>query len=217
MFVIQYNIALITLWRFLLNIYLTRHGQTEWNLKGVMQGGFDSPLTEKGIEDAMKLHSKLENVNFNIAFSSTQGRAIKTAEIILKNNNKKIIKTKDLREIGVGIWQGMTYEFIQNNYKSEFELYTNKPESYSPIEGGESYEVFESRVKNFVNNIVKNEYNNILIVTHGVTYIMLLNIFDEKELKFLVDRKIPVGTALSKIKYENNKFKILYEDDISHL
>lgn len=199
-----------------MNIYLTRHGQTEWNLKGIMQGSLDSPLTEKGIEDANKLKIKINQINFDAAFSSIQGRAIQTTKILI-NDNDKIIITEGLREIGVGIWQGMTYEYIRKNYENEFKLYTTAPESYIPIQGGESYKSFEIRVKNFLSGIIKKDYKNIIIVTHGVTCMMLLNIFDGKDLKFLTDREVPLGTALSKIEYDNNKFKIIYENDTSHL
>lgn len=197
-------------------IYLTRHGQTEWNLIDKIQGYQDSNLTRKGVEDAQKLGEKLRNIDFDLVYSSDQGRAIKSAEIIT-NKKKKITSLYQLREIGVGKWEGMKYSEIINNYPEEFMLYKTNPEKYVPTEGGEDYFVFERRIKNFLNELIKQNAENVLIVTHGLTYMMLMTMFQNKELNFVVERKLPKGTALSKIKYANNKFEIIFEDNIDHL
>lgn len=200
-----------------MNIYLTRHSQTEWNLVRRIQGFLDSPLTEKGIEDAKKLRNRLKDVDIDVAYTSTQGRAVKTAEIVMEGKRGKLIESEELRELGVGTWQGMYYEDIIKNHPEQFELYTTKPHVYKPDNGGETYPEFEKRVRGFIDYIKKQPYENILIVTHGLTYMMLLNLFEEKPLKNLTDRKVPLGTALAKIKYEDGKFEILYEGDDKHL
>ncbi|MFB0972739.1 MAG: histidine phosphatase family protein [Neofamilia sp.] len=200
-----------------MNIYLTRHSQTEWNLVRRIQGFLDSPLTEKGIEDAKKLRDRLKDVDIDVAYTSTQGRAVKTAEIVMEGKRGKLIESEVLRELGVGTWQGMYYEDIIKNHPEQFELYTTKPHVYKPDNGGETYPEFEKRVRGFIDYIKKQPYENILIVTHGLTYMMLLNLFEEKPLKNLTDRKVPLGTALAKIKYEDGKFEILYEGDDKHL
>ncbi len=89
-----------------MNIYLTRHSQTEWNLVRRIQGFLDSPLTKKGIKDAKKLRDRLTDVDIDVVFSSTQGRAVKTAEIVMEGKEGIIIKSEELRELGVGLWQG---------------------------------------------------------------------------------------------------------------
>lgn len=63
-------------------IYVIRHGQTDLNKERKMQGRWGMPLNEYGIEQANALREKLENVNFDFVFSSPQGRAVQTAEIV---------------------------------------------------------------------------------------------------------------------------------------
>lgn len=201
-----------------MKIYLTRHGQTQWNLKGRIQGSLDSDLTDKGTEDTLKLSKKLESINFDIAYTSIQNRAIETAKIIL-NNKVDIVKLYELNEIGVGNWEGMTYDDIISNYPEQFDKYKKSPHLYVPDNGGETYQVFENRVRKFVEILRDNskDKKNILIVTHGLTYLMLLNIFEGKELQNLSKRTIPLGTSLSIIEYKNDIFNILVEGDSSHL
>lgn len=199
-----------------MNIYLTRHGETKWNLIGKIQGNLNSDLTEKGIESAEKLADRLKNIDFDVIYTSTQKRAVDTAEIISKGRIK-IIETDDLKELAVGDWSGLYYEEIIKNYGEDFHDYTKNPHLYVPKNGGETYENLERRLKKFLKDIIKDGYENSLVITHGVTYMMLLNIIEKKPIKNLSDRKLPTGTALSKIIYENSKFIIEFEDDTSHL
>lgn len=200
-----------------MKIYLTRHSQTEWNLINKIQGFLDSPLTQKGIEDAIRLGKRLSDVKLDTIYTSTQGRARKTGEIIRLGREIELIALEELRELGVGNWQGMFYEDIIRNYPEQFRLYTTKPHLYIPENGGETYPDFEKRVGNFIELIINRDHKNILIVTHGLTYMMLLNLFEEKPLKNLTDRKVPTGTALALVEYKSNKFNIIYEGDDSHL
>ena len=66
----------------MLTLYLTRHGETEWNVQKRMQGWQDSPLTEKGRRDAVLLGKRLESVEFAAIYTSTSGRTVETAELI---------------------------------------------------------------------------------------------------------------------------------------
>lgn len=200
-----------------MNIYLTRHGETEWNLEGRIQGFLNSTLTKKGRDDAKKLGKKLENVDFDIAFCSTQGRTIETTEIIIGNRDTKIVKSLELRELGVGSWEGKLYSYIREYHAEEFEIYTTKPHIYEPKNGGEDFHALEERVRRFMDLLPKLSAKNVLIVTHGITYLMLLNMFEGKELSQLSERAVPKGTALTKIKYENEKYTIVYENDVEHL
>lgn len=65
-------------------IYITRHGQTQWNVEKRMQGRQDSPLTEQGMRQAMWLRDALKHVDFDAMYASPSPRARRTAEILLK-------------------------------------------------------------------------------------------------------------------------------------
>lgn len=199
-----------------MDIYITRHGQTEWNLINKIQGHLDSPLTEKGRADAKKLGLRLKNKNIDLAYSSDLKRAIDTAEIIL-GSREKVIPLKALREIGVGKWEGMLYEDIEKTYPEKFKAYKTDPDAYEPTPGGETFKDFEKRVRDFVEDLKVEDHESILIVTHGLTYMMLLNIFEGKDLKEISKRKLPAGTSLSHIEYKDGNFNIIEENCLEHL
>ena len=48
-----------------MNLYVVRHGQTDWNIKGILQGSTDIPLNDTGIQQAEQLSKTLENIDFN--------------------------------------------------------------------------------------------------------------------------------------------------------
>lgn len=199
-----------------MDIYITRHGQTEWNVLNKIQGHLDSPLTAKGRADAKKLGLRLNDKNIDLAYSSDLKRAIDTAEIIL-GSREKVRPLKALREIGVGKWEGMLYEDIEKNYPEKFKAYKTDPEAYVPTPGGETFKDFEKRVRDFVEGLKAEDHESILIVTHGLTYMMLLNIFEGKDLKEISKRKLPAGTSLSHIEYKDGIFNIIEENCLEHL
>lgn len=63
-------------------LYIARHGQTEWNAKGILMGQKDSPLTDLGVQQACDLAKELANVHFDAIFSSDLLRAQRTAQIV---------------------------------------------------------------------------------------------------------------------------------------
>ncbi|KZT09615.1 phosphoglycerate mutase-like protein [Laetiporus sulphureus 93-53] len=88
-------------------VYIVRHGETDENRLGIMQGQVDTKLNAAGIEQAQLAASALEVVPFKRAHSSDLERAAKTAEIILeKHPNVLLVRSVALRERHLGDWQG---------------------------------------------------------------------------------------------------------------
>lgn len=84
------------------NIYLVRHGETDYNRFGIIQGQLDTNLSELGVEQAKQVGNHLKNVKFDYVFSSDLNRASNTAQEIINANcqfSTLIFKTdKLLRE-----------------------------------------------------------------------------------------------------------------------
>ena len=74
-----------------MRIYFTRHGETEWNKLGIIQGQLDSALTSEGIEMGKRLREMSKDLNFDKVYSSDLGRAYDTARLICPD--REIIKT----------------------------------------------------------------------------------------------------------------------------
>ena len=83
-----------------MNIYVVRHGQTDWNKENKLQGNTDIELNDNGRKQALDLKGELKNIDYDIIISSPLKRAIQTAELI--NNNKPIIIEDNLRERSFG-------------------------------------------------------------------------------------------------------------------
>ena len=96
-----------------INFYLTRHGETQWNKIGKFQGQFDSPLTEKGLLQAESIAEQLTNKNIHLIVSSTLPRAKKTAEICQATLQLPHKLTSTLIERNFGSWQGKYIEEVK--------------------------------------------------------------------------------------------------------
>lgn len=89
------------------DLYLVRHGQTELNVKNILQGWHDSPLTARGREQALATRVAFEDrgVTFDHAYSSPLGRARCTAELIV-GEGRSIELVDELREWHLGSLEG---------------------------------------------------------------------------------------------------------------
>ena len=133
-------------------IYLVRHGETEWNVKKLIQGQKDIPLNKKGEDQAMALGKKLKKIKFDAIYSSDLRRAAETAIIIAGKRRLMIIKSKALRERYFGKFQGELFGDSQN--KSILELINRlKSDSISDQNEIESDELIISRLIPFLRKI----------------------------------------------------------------
>ena len=130
-----------------MRIYITRHGETQWNKKGLMQGWKNSDLTEKGIENAKRLGESLKDINFDVIYTSPLGRANETAKCINGNKDTKIVLVESLKEMGFGIWEGMENSKLKELYSEQYNNFWERPHLYKPHENGESFEELLLRVK----------------------------------------------------------------------
>ena len=154
------------------NLYLVRHGETEWNVKGIIQGQLNSNLTEKGIEQAKKTGDELKDIKFDMIFSSDSTRAYDTA-LIIKLDRELIIETSHLlRERSFGSFEGKHgSEFLE-----AFREKLNKKETLSDEEGwnftvsddSESDGILASRFITKLREIaVAYPNKTVLVVSHG--------------------------------------------------
>ena len=96
--------------------YFVRHGKTEWNLEGRLQGAKgDSPLLKESIEQVRELGHYLSDTHFDLVFSSDLPRAKKTTELIMESQKPKakVTYTKTLREWQLGKLEGQKITLSQ--------------------------------------------------------------------------------------------------------
>lgn len=144
-----------------MNLYVVRHGQTEWNILKKMQGSADIPLTEKGLAQAEITKSNLSNISFDVIFCSPLIRAKQTAQVINFDRTLNIIIDDRLRERNYGEFEGTSKNSFDYN---EFWSY-NKNLKYDKAE---NIQDFFKRIYSFLDDIEAEYYDkNVLIVTHA--------------------------------------------------
>ena len=144
-----------------MKLLLTRHGQTDWNVAGKIQGITDIELNETGIKQAELTREKLLSKDIDIIISSPLKRAKKTAEIIGKGRDIPIIIDNGLKERCFGKYEGKTREEFDFDEIWNYKL--NK--QYDDAES--TGELFQ-RVTGFLENLKKEyEGKTVLLVTHG--------------------------------------------------
>ncbi|MGN4127910.1 histidine phosphatase family protein [Lysinibacillus sphaericus] len=177
--------------------FLVRHGETEWNQEHRLQGWLDSPLSEKGILHAKKLGEQLKDIQFVAAYSSSSGRAKETLSYLIADRALPCYFEDDLREIFLGNWQGKTIEDILLTYRFDYELYTDYPAQFIATHT-ESFGAVTERAMYTLKNIAeKYPYENVLIVSHGVTIKCIINAILERSIHQLWATPIIEGTSVT--------------------
>lgn len=152
-------------------IYIVRHGESEANAKGILQGHKDFPLTTKGEEQAKILSQELKNIHFHAVFSSDLLRAKRTAEIIALERKLAVVTTQALRERYFGKLEGMykkdrTPEIIKM-FDDWNALSNEESLKYRPYDG-ETGEEMVGRLSTFLRELnIGYPGKTILIVSHG--------------------------------------------------
>ncbi len=147
-------------------IFLIRHGQTEWNSSGRFQGKLDSALTELGLMQARAIGERLAEIGAKIDtfVASPLGRTRQTAEII--QNCGDFPKTqfdKRLEEVSTGSWDGLTHIDIEARWSgildgsTPFDWYFRSPD-------GESYDAARQRAAKWL----ANTNGSVIAVSHGL-------------------------------------------------
>ncbi len=153
------------------SLYLLRHGETEFNLEGRLQGQRDSPLTARGRAQA-RAHGALlkeliaEPETWRVV-ASPLGRAMDTARLACAELGlpETAIKTDPrLKEIAYGDWEGLTYDEVQLRYPDGWAARERDPWDYV-VPGGESYEMLAARAGAFLDEVEQNT----IVVSHGGT------------------------------------------------
>lgn len=160
-------------------LYIVRHGQTEWNVKGLLQGHHDIPLNDTGKKQAIELGKILEKVNFAKSFSSDLLRAKETAEIVLLKKKIAVETTQLLRERYFGKFEGRLWredKEYQQLLKDFEKLSKEERKNRKAYPGLESDEELMNRLIPFLREVaVAYPGKNVLIATHGGVMRIFLN------------------------------------------
>lgn len=149
-----------------MKIYIIRHGQTEFNKKGLINGNIDSDLTPEGIEQA-EIAADFIQKTIKRMYVSSLGRARKTAEILNETLKASMSFHDELKEVHFGNLEGTTFkeEYKERHRKLDYDWV-----SY----GGEDFNQVKTRVLKVLKKIKEeNSDGEALIVAHGGIILLL--------------------------------------------
>lgn len=154
----------------MIELLFVRHGQTDWNLSGRLQGIMDIPLNETGINEAHELKKNL-NVKVKSIISSPLKRAYKTAEIINEKLCLPITSDPRITERNFGSLAGEKACFVKTMENQE-------------DQGVEPIKTFGEKLMAFLKSCELLDHGKYLVATHGGVIITLLNILSNGELNW---------------------------------
>lgn len=163
-----------------MNLYMVRHGETDFNKDKKYLGRTDVPLNLAGIAQAKQFAKKISGLNIEVIYCSPLKRAIETAEYIKSKQDCEIIIDDNFIERSVGVYEGLTKEEAKKKYPELYERNITRIFNEAPPNGETINEVIK-RVFSGLNNIkTQNKFSNIMIVTHGFVAKVINKYFNVK-------------------------------------
>lgn len=213
-------------------LYVTRHGKTILNTNHRAQGWADSPLVEKGVEVASNLGTGLKDIHFTSAYSSDSGRAIETANLVLKYSEQsklKLEQRKKLRELNFGIFEGEKLDNMwdavgkaagvaspEELMKFSIQEVIDLIRAADPTKQAEDWELFSTRIKAEIDKIseevAKDGGGNVLVVVHGLLITTLIEMLDSSKTKLGVE-----NASVTKIVYQDGTYTVESVGDMSYV
>lgn len=206
----------------IMKILLVRHGETDWNVAQRIQGSTDTPLNETGIMQAQKLAEELAKRETPIigVYTSKLERAAKTAECVAEKLGKECIVLPGLEEINFGLWEGITWEQVAEQFPEEYQIWRQNRRYEHPPKG-ESYQELVERVVAALQKLLKelkagncpdtetaaDEGNvpvngDIVVVTHSADIMSLMSFVNDTPFHEMVKRYRTKNTAIVEIEAE---------------
>ncbi|MBU9722890.1 MULTISPECIES: histidine phosphatase family protein [Bacillaceae] len=212
-----------------MNIFFIRHGQSEANLNGIIQGQSDYPLSNLGKKQAMLVGEYFSNIPLDTIYSSDLSRAYETAEAVAGAQGHSVkseavaeaqghsVKTLTvLREVGLGPLEGVSRAELMSRYP----LLKNNSILTTGIEGTETLESITDRCKK-VEQLLLQEANesNIGVVSHGGFISIFLMYLIAGDKWHDLNRPFVIGnTGITKVELsQTGRSKFHYINRTSHL
>ncbi|MCR4673233.1 MAG: histidine phosphatase family protein, partial [Lachnospiraceae bacterium] len=195
-----------------MKIYIVRHGETALNAKAVMQGRIDEPLNDNGRKLALLTGQAMKWISFDRCVSSPLGRAVETAEIILRESGSNIPISIDDRiiELNFGDLEGKKLAEMGE----EGILFYTDPFHFVGFPNGESFHDACKRTQEFLKQLIaKDDGKTWLVSTHGCALRAMVNYLSDDPSDFWLGHA-PYNCSFTIIETEGKKAHIVEVDKV---
>ncbi len=168
-----------------MELYIVRHGKTQWNLEKRLQGSADIQLNEDGRELARISGEALKDTHFDRIYSSPLSRAYETACLFRGNRPLEIIRDQRLSELNFGDYEGKTLDSLMEDDACSFRYFFSQPHLYTPPANGETLEHLCMRAADFMEHEIlplQNTCERVMIVAHGAMNKALMTYVKKQDL-----------------------------------
>ena len=150
-----------------MRVFVVRHGQTTWNVQGLLQGAADVPLTDAGraqAEASARVLRRVIGPGSTVA-TSPLSRAHDTARAIARELEVEAHPDERLRERAYGVWEGITAEERENGWPEEVAMWREHGDP--DVEGFEHHDSVRARMVESIEEWADRSAGPLVIVTHG--------------------------------------------------
>ena len=163
-------------------IIMVRHGESVTNVSRVFTGQLDVPLTETGREQARRMAEYMDKYHVDKIYASPLDRAVDTAQTIAIRQNCTVETNDAIMEINAGLWQGITFGEIAENYPQTYQVWRTDIGSAAP-EGGETCVQLYDRVTGFLQKVLQEPEETVCLVCHAIPIRMMESYIEAGSLK----------------------------------
>lgn len=187
------------------NIYLARHGETNYNKEQRIQGqGVDAELNSLGEKQSEALAHYFKEVRLDHIFSSTLIRAKQTADIIAGKKNMSVETFPDLVEMSYGTMEGNMKKEVKGTIDKLHKNWDDGMVTLAPDQGESPVEVYRRANKKLMRLLKQREGETLLFVLHGRLMRILLSVWLERGLN-----------RMSELDQDNAAINLIYWDGTS--
>lgn len=197
-----------------MEIYIIRHGETFWNEQGRLQGNTDIELNEKGREAAGTRGRQLEDIYFDVIYSSPLIRAYETACLIRGHRNIPIIRDNRLKEMSFGTYEGRDAKKLWDNQDDPFHYFFNRPELFHAAPEGEEFNDVCLRAKSFLKEVLEpqeHHYKRVMITGHGAVNKALMQYIKNSTLKDYWAGGLQKNCGVVIVRLEDGHYEVIQE------
>ncbi|MDO4230714.1 MAG: histidine phosphatase family protein [Lautropia sp.] len=195
---------------------LVRHGETDWNQAGRIQGQLDLPLNAVGLAQAHAAASRFALGSVDVLLSSDLLRAVQTAEPIAQAAGVAAQLSSDWRERHFGSYQGQVYADLAREQPEVFARLKAR-DTAQDLDGGESLTALMARIGSGVADVlVQHRGKRVVLVAHGGVLDCIFRLATGLDLA--APRHFPIFNAsLNHLRWQNGQWQVLHWADIAHL